>query len=122
MTAYYPIVIETETSGAVSAYVPGLPIYAAADTRAKVERAIRDTLAAYLDAHPATLPTARLRVAPVSARHKSNVHVVASLVGVGALLGSGRSVHKARASRANGRLGGRPRISVQKLAKAARRS
>ena len=37
----------------------GLPVYAAADTRAKVERAIRETLAAYLDAHPATLPTAR---------------------------------------------------------------
>ena len=29
MTIYYPIVIETETSGAVSAYVPGLPVYAA---------------------------------------------------------------------------------------------
>ena len=30
MTTYYPIVIETEASGAVSAYVPGLPVYAAA--------------------------------------------------------------------------------------------
>ena len=61
MTAYYPIVIETETSGAVSAYVPGLPVYAAADTRAKVERAIRETLAVYLDAHPTTSPTTRIR-------------------------------------------------------------
>ena len=52
MTTYYPIVLETEPSGAVSAYVPGLPVYAAADTRAKAERAIRTTLAAYLTAHP----------------------------------------------------------------------
>jgi len=122
MTAYYPVVIETETSGALSAYVPGLPVYAAADTRAKLERAIRETLAAYLDAHPGTVPRARLRVARVSARQKSNVHVVASLAGVGALLGTGRSVNKARASRANGRLGGRPRLTGRKLAKVARRS
>ena len=120
MTAYYPIVIETETSGALSAYVPGLPVYAAADTRAKLERAIRELLAAYLDAHPTTLPTARLRVAPVSAGQKSNVHVVAGLIGVGALLGAGRSVHKARTSRANGRLGGRPRTIGRKVAKARR--
>ena len=44
MTTYYPIVIETETSGAVSAYVPGLPVYAAADTRLKAEHAIRALL------------------------------------------------------------------------------
>jgi predicted RNase H-like HicB family nuclease len=122
MTAYYPIVIETQTSGALSAYVPGLPVYAAADTRARVERAIRQTLAAYLDAHPGTLPTARLRVARVSAGQKSNVHVVASLAGVGALLGSGRSVHKARASRANGRLGVRPRSADRRRTKTARRA
>ena len=122
MTAYYPIVIETEAGGALSAYVPGLPVYAAANTRAKVERAIRETLAAYLDAHPTTLPTARVRVAPVSAHQKSKVHSVANLVGVGALLGSGRSAHKARASRANGKLGGRPRMAVRKSARAAGRS
>ena len=52
MTTYYPIVIETETSGAVSAYVPGLPVYAAANTRAKAEQEIRASLAAYLGAHP----------------------------------------------------------------------
>lgn len=118
--AYYPIVIETEVSGALSAYVPGLPVYAAAGTRAKLERAIRETLAAYLDAHPSTLPTARLRVARVSVPQKSNAHVVGSLVGVGALLGTGRSAHKARASRKNGRLGGRPRI-VRRAAGKVRR-
>ena len=31
MTVLYPIVLETEENGAVSAYVPGLPVYAAAD-------------------------------------------------------------------------------------------
>ena len=122
MTAYYPIVIETETSGAVSAYVPGLPVYAAADTRTKAERAIRKTLAAYLDAHPTTSPTTRIRVARVSDDQKSKAHIVASLVGVGALLGTGRSVHKASASRANGRLGGRPRRSGRKPTKASRRA
>lgn len=121
MITYYPIVIETEKSGALSAYVPGLPVYAAADTRASVERAIRETLAAYLDAHPGTLPTAQLRVARVSAGQKSNAHVVRGLVGVGALLGTGRSAHKARASRANGQLGGRPRSTNPRPAKAARR-
>ena len=40
MTQLYPIVLETEDSGAVSAYVPGLPVYAAADTHAKAERAM----------------------------------------------------------------------------------
>jgi predicted RNase H-like HicB family nuclease len=57
MTTYYPIVIETETSGAVTAYVPGLPAFAAANTRTKVEQAIRETLASYLEAHPETVPT-----------------------------------------------------------------
>jgi hypothetical protein len=45
------------------------------------------------------------------------LHVVAGLVGVGALLGTGRNVHKARASRANGRLGGRPRIGDHRPAR-----
>jgi len=84
----------------VSAYVPGLPVYAAANTRPKAEQAIRVTLAAYLDAHPWSSPTAAVRVARVSAGQKAKVHIV----GPGALLGAGRSVHKARASRANGRL------------------
>lgn len=111
MTTYYPIVIETETSGAFSAYVPGLPVYAAADTRAQAEQAIRATLAAYLGAHPGTVPTSAVRVARVS--DGSQVE----LVGVGALLGAGRSQRKARASKLNGRLGGRP----SKIAGASRR-
>ena len=103
MTTYYPIVIETETSGAWAPTFPGLPVYAAADTRAKAEQAIRTTLAAYLAAHPDAAPTSFLRVARVSGGSK------VQLVGVGALLGTGRSQRKARASQLNGRLGGRPR-------------
>lgn len=110
MTTYYPIVIEVETSGAFSAYVPGLPVYAAADTRAKAEQAVRATLAAYLGSHPDTVPTSSVRVARVSDGSKVR------LVGVGALLGAGRSRRKARSSKLNGRLGGRP----TKLAKASR--
>jgi predicted RNase H-like HicB family nuclease len=105
MTTYYPIVIETETSGAVSAYVPGLPVFAAADTRTKAEQAIRGTLAAYLEAHPDSVPTSDVRVARVSDGRGSKVRIV----GIGALLGTGRSRRKARASQVNGRLGGRPR-------------
>ena len=105
MTTYFPIVIETETSGAVSAYVPGLPVFAAANTRTKAEQAIRKTLASFLEAHPDNVPTSDVRVARVSGAHRSNVHIV----GVGALLGTGRSRRKARTSRKNGRLGGRPR-------------
>lgn len=66
----YPIVLETEESGAVSAYVPGLPVYAAANSHAKAERAIRAVLAEYLNAHPASRPGARVRVARVSERGK----------------------------------------------------
>jgi hypothetical protein len=100
----YPIVLETEENGAVSAYVPGLPVYAAADSHAQAERAIRAVLADYLNAHPASRPDARVRVARVSDRGKPRV----SVVGVAALVGAKRSDAKARASRANGRLGGRP--------------
>ena len=103
MTIHYPIVLETEASGAVSAYVPGLPVYAAADSQAKAERAICGVLAAYLKAHPDARSHARVRVARFSDQRKIDV------VGVAALLGGGRSVRKARASRLNGRLGGRPR-------------
>ena len=72
MTLLYPIVLETEASGAVSAYVPGLPVYAAAETHAKAERAIRAVLTAYLEAHPDSRPDARVRVARVSARSAEN--------------------------------------------------
>ena len=103
MTVNYPIVFETEANGAVSAYVPGLPVYAAANSQVQAERAIRAVLAEYLEANPGARSRARVRVARFSDRQTIDV------VGVAALLGEGRSVRKARASRRNGRLGGRPR-------------
>ena len=93
MTMLYPIVFETEESGAVSAYVPGLPVYAAADSHAKAERAIRVVLTNYLNAHPASRPDARVRVARFSDRGKRKVDIV----GVAALVGAHRSTTKARA-------------------------
>jgi predicted RNase H-like HicB family nuclease len=119
MTVLYPIVLETEASGAVSAYVPGLPVYAAAETPAKAERAIRDVLTVYLEAHPASRPQARVRVARFSDRGKAKVDIV----GVAALVGAERSAAKACASRETGRLGGRPRTAgaaTRRRAKAPR--
>jgi hypothetical protein len=108
MIQRYPIVLERETNGAVSAYVPGLPVYAAADSHAKAERAIRAALHAYLEAHPGTKSHARVRVARFTDRPQLKIEIV----GPAALVGSRRSAAKARASRANGRLGGRPRKSA----------
>jgi hypothetical protein len=105
MTMLYPIVLETEESGAVSAYVPGLPVYAAAETDSKAERAIRAVLTAYLEAHPDSRPDARIRVARLSTAARTSVDIVSPA----ALVGARRSTSKARASRENGRLGGRPR-------------
>lgn len=116
MTHLYPIVLETEANGAVSAYVPGLPVYAEADTPAKAERAIRAVLTAYLEAHPATRPDARVRVARFSDRGKTRVDIV----GVAALVGAQRSATKARASRTNGQLGGRPRKTAAAMLRRAK--
>ena len=119
MTRLYPIVLEMGDSGAVSVYVPGLPVYAAAETHAKAERAIRALLTEYLKAHPATRPDARVRVARFSDVGKRQVDIV----GVAALVGARRSTTKARASRRNGRLGGRPRtagVAARRRAKASR--
>jgi len=71
----------------VSVYVPGLPVYAAAETAAKAERAIRNVLTAFLEAHPTKRPEARVRVARCSDRGKTKVDIV----GVAALVGVHRS-------------------------------
>jgi hypothetical protein len=112
MNNYFPVIFEHEANGAISAFVPGLPIYAAADTRRQAEKAIRQTIEAYLDAHPETKPTADVGAVRVElSSHSRQVFTV----GLAALLGSRRSPAKRRAARSNGKLGGRPR---QKVAKA----
>ena len=127
MNLYFPIVLDTEESGAISAFVPGLPIYAAADTQAAAKRAIRDLLRAYLDAHPETRPSAEVSVAQVSPAKSSATRLqtrrprVVTLRGVGALLGSVTSPARAMASRENGRLGGRPKKGQRRGMSARRR-
>ena len=113
MTSSYPIVFETEESGAITAYVPGLPVYVAADTARDAERAIRRLLAAYLDdraSRRAQLPPASttIKVARVTVGKR---RPLVEIVSAAALLGQARSRRKAAASRANGARGGRPRTA-----------
>jgi hypothetical protein len=106
VSTHYPIVFETEANGAISAYVPGLPVYAAADSQRRATKAIGDVLRAYLQAHPEATARATIRVAAVSQRDK---RVKVRFASIAAMLGSTRSPAKARAARENGRKGGRPR-------------
>ena len=78
MSTHYPIVFETEARGAISAYVPGLPVYAADDDQRTAARAIGDLLRAYLEAHPEATARATIRVAAVSQVDKRVVVRLAS--------------------------------------------
>lgn len=113
MTARYPILIEAEATGAVSTYVPDLPVYAGGNTAEQAERAIRDLLACYLSDRQAKglpLPASRttVKVARIRATAlRSTVAIVSSA----ASLGRERSPRKAAAARRNGSQGGRPRLA-----------
>ena len=94
MTLLYPIVLEIEDNGVVSAYVPGLPVYAAAETPCK--GGTRHSMG--LDGVPGRAPGqsagARVRVARFSDGKSEGGYR-----GVAALVGARRSATKARASR-----------------------
>jgi predicted RNase H-like HicB family nuclease len=122
MATIFPVVVEREDSGAFSAYVVGLPVYAQGATAARVERALQKTLAAYVAAHR-QLPKPKVHVKVVSITMPKLVGVdmtdmtkmvkrpIVTLKSVAALIGGKTSARKAAAARANGRLGGRPRIA-----------
>lgn len=108
-TRYFTVVIEREASGAFSAYVPGVPVYAQADTVTQAEEAVRTTLAHYLEEVPGAMPAAEQRVARVTARPHAAPDV--QIVSAAAVVGAISSRAKTKASRANGKLGGRPKGS-----------
>ena len=114
MTSHYPVVLEHELNGTVSAYAVGLPgVFAAADSERVAAAAIRSALKTHLAVLKKLRPKgsstkASLRVAKVTySKGRSEPEV--GFVGLGALLGRRRSAAKPAAARANGRRGGRPR-------------
>ncbi len=113
MTSRYPVVFEAEATGAISAYVPDLPVYAAADTAEQAERAIRDLLALYLaDRHAKGLPLPASRtIVKVARLSATSRRSTVAIVSPAALIGRERTPRKAAAARRNGLRGGRPPLA-----------
>jgi hypothetical protein len=108
-TLYFTVIFDAEADGAISAYVAGLPVYAQALTQDAAGQAIHDTLDAYLEEHPDAVPTTVTKVARVSATaNRRSVEIMTTA----ALVGARTSRAKRRSSRANGKLGGRPKKSA----------
>jgi predicted RNase H-like HicB family nuclease len=121
VTQHFPIVIEHEANGTWSAWVAGLPgVYAAADSLARVKRAIREAVTAHLDTLGEVGQQPRGRADVVVLRYDASEpsrQTRVRFVGLGALLGRTTSPAKAAAARRNGRKGGRPRHAVRRTAR-----
>jgi predicted RNase H-like HicB family nuclease len=103
MTKYFPVVVEKESNGTFSAWVPGLPgVYAAADSAREAKQAIRGAL----DAHLTTLEKRGQSIDKITARKNLTYANLGSTI-----LGRSTSPAKARAARLNGRKGGRPALA-----------
>ncbi|MBI2827646.1 MAG: hypothetical protein HYX77_00055 [Acidobacteria bacterium] len=110
MTSHFPVVLEHESNGTVSAYVVGLPgVFAAADSERAAASAIREALRAHLAALQELPVSTRklrtnLRVACVSHQGR-HAEPEVGFLGLSALLGRRPSAKKAAAARVNGRKG-----------------
>ncbi|MDR1989869.1 MAG: type II toxin-antitoxin system HicB family antitoxin [Acidobacteriaceae bacterium] len=104
MTFHYPIVFETEASGAISAYIPGVPLYAQAKTHEEAERAMREMLTIYLaEQQPSHAPRTVVKVAKATISPRVDPKWRVDIMSAASLPGRRTSARKTASSRANGR-------------------
>jgi predicted RNase H-like HicB family nuclease len=116
MPKYFPVVVEEESNGTFSAWVPGVPgVYAAADTVKKAKQGIRGALRAHLEVLQKlgraldAIKTAEISMLTLTSHNNLQYANLAST-----LLGRRTSPAKARAARMNGLKGGRPAAAVRR--------